>query len=410
MRVSKQIGFRGFLVLLLISLLVACGGKEERKAKYLERGKAYLAEKNYEKAGIEFKNVAQIDPKDARAFLYLGEVAEKEQEWAQAFGNYKRAIDLDPELIKPRTRLAQFYLAQAAAEKRRESAEGEANAMGLAQEQVKEVLTRDSGNLEGLTLEASIWVHEGKNAEAIQQLEKVLSRDPGVQSAAGLLAALYIQDKRTDEAEKILLKAIESSEEPDALRNRLAVFYRSQERNDKAEEIYRALIKDNPDELPHRVSLAAFFSQTKQLDKAESVLRESIAADPEDAQRYLLLTQFLASQRDNDTAIKELESVATSKPDLTDLQFGLVQLYLGNDRKDDAKVRLDKLIDDQGVEPAGLRARAVLAQILAAEKDESGRVDTLIAEVLDENPRDNDALLLRGRLAAGKKGLDCSNK
>ena len=259
MRVSKQIGFRGFLVLLLISVLVACGGKEERKAKYLERGKAYLAEKNYEKAGIEFKNVAQIDPKDARAFLYLGEVAEKEKEWAKAFGNYKRAIELDPELIKPRTRLAQFYLAQAAAEKRRESAEGEANAMGLAQEQVKEVLTRDSGNLEGLTLEASIWVQEGKKAEAIQQLEKVLSRDPGLQSAAGLLAGLYILDKRIDEAENILLKAIESNEEPDVLRSRLAVFYRSQEQNDKAEVILRALVKDNPDELTHRVSLGCVF-------------------------------------------------------------------------------------------------------------------------------------------------------
>ena len=133
------------------------------------------------------------------------------------------------------------------------------------------------------------------------------------------------------------------------------------------------------------------------------MLRETIDADPEDAQRYLLLTQFLASQRDNDAAIKELESIAASKPDLTDLQFGLVQLYLGNDRKEDAKARLDQLITGQGNEPAGLRARVLQAQILAAEKDKSGRVDTLIAEVLEENPRDNDALLLRGRLAAGKQ-------
>ena len=53
----------GVALLLAASLLTACGGKEERKAKYLEKGKAYLAEKNYDKAEIEFKNVLQIDPK-----------------------------------------------------------------------------------------------------------------------------------------------------------------------------------------------------------------------------------------------------------------------------------------------------------------------------------------------------------
>lgn len=143
MRVSKRIFLRSLLVLLGISLLVACGGKEERKAKYLERGKAYLAEKNYEKADIEFKNVAQIDPKDARAYRYLGELAEKDQRWPAAFGNYTRSIDLDPELICPRLCLAQFYLAQACAEKRRKNPTGEANALGLAQEQVKAVLARE---------------------------------------------------------------------------------------------------------------------------------------------------------------------------------------------------------------------------------------------------------------------------
>ena len=60
MRIINRLFVTGVTVLLAVSLLTACGGKEERKAKYLERGKAYLAEKNYEKARIEFKNVLQI--------------------------------------------------------------------------------------------------------------------------------------------------------------------------------------------------------------------------------------------------------------------------------------------------------------------------------------------------------------
>ena len=74
--------------LLVVFVLAGCGGAEERKAKYLERGKAYFEEENYDKARVEFRNVLQIDPKTAEPYLYLGQIAESEQEWRKAFGNY----------------------------------------------------------------------------------------------------------------------------------------------------------------------------------------------------------------------------------------------------------------------------------------------------------------------------------
>lgn len=40
---------------ILVVALSACGGAEDRKAKYVEKGKVYLAEKNYDKARIEIK-------------------------------------------------------------------------------------------------------------------------------------------------------------------------------------------------------------------------------------------------------------------------------------------------------------------------------------------------------------------
>jgi Tfp pilus assembly protein PilF len=86
-------------VLLVVFMLAGCGGAEERKAKYLERGKAYFEEQNYEKARVEFKNVLQIDPKTAAPYFYLGKIEEKSQNWRKAFGNYSKAVELDPELI-----------------------------------------------------------------------------------------------------------------------------------------------------------------------------------------------------------------------------------------------------------------------------------------------------------------------
>ena len=65
--------------------------------------------------------------------------------------------------------------------------------MGLVQEQIKEIQARDPENLEGLTLEASLWVNDGDTDKAMEQLERVVQKDPGLQSAAVLLAALYDQ-------------------------------------------------------------------------------------------------------------------------------------------------------------------------------------------------------------------------
>ena len=56
-------------MLLAVSIaLPGCGGKEERQAKYMEKGKAYMAQADYDKARIEFKNVLQIDPNNDDAY------------------------------------------------------------------------------------------------------------------------------------------------------------------------------------------------------------------------------------------------------------------------------------------------------------------------------------------------------
>ena len=156
MKLMNRLFAAGFVLLLITSLLTACGGKEERKAKYLEKGKAYLTEKNYDKAEIELKNVLQIDPKTAEAYLYLGEISERKRDWRKAFGNYNKASELDPELIEPRIHLAQIYLIQAGTLRARDDEEAAANTMGLVQEQIKEIQARDPENLEGLALEASL--------------------------------------------------------------------------------------------------------------------------------------------------------------------------------------------------------------------------------------------------------------
>ena len=81
-----------FIGLLAFTWLAGCGDAEEQKAKYLERGKTYFAEENFEKARVEFKNVLQIDPKDVEARYMLARIQEQKQNFRAAFKNYARVI------------------------------------------------------------------------------------------------------------------------------------------------------------------------------------------------------------------------------------------------------------------------------------------------------------------------------
>jgi tetratricopeptide (TPR) repeat protein len=97
-------------MLALALLLTACGGAEDRKSVYMERGLALMEEGNHEKARLEFKNVLQIDPKDADARFQLGLANEKLNEWRAAFQNYQAVLQLDETRHDARVKVAQILL------------------------------------------------------------------------------------------------------------------------------------------------------------------------------------------------------------------------------------------------------------------------------------------------------------
>src|SRR5512140_1132813 len=87
------------LLLLACFLLVACGGPEAKKAKFLKRGKEYYAKKDFVRAGLEFKNAVQIDPKFAEAYHQLGLSQLARADVRGAYGSLMKATELDPKLL-----------------------------------------------------------------------------------------------------------------------------------------------------------------------------------------------------------------------------------------------------------------------------------------------------------------------
>jgi Tfp pilus assembly protein PilF len=97
-------------VALSLAAVSGCGGAQARKARHLEKGQAYLAAGNDDKARVEFQNARQIDPKDPEALYELGVIAERMGNPRQAAQFYQGAIDVGPEYIPARAGLARLYL------------------------------------------------------------------------------------------------------------------------------------------------------------------------------------------------------------------------------------------------------------------------------------------------------------
>src|SRR2546423_1833986 len=90
---------RGLLFFLLATLalvaLTSCKDPEKAKAEHISRGEAYLKEKKYQEASLEFRNAVQIDDHSAPAHWGLARAYEGAGQLTQAVEELQRTIDLD---------------------------------------------------------------------------------------------------------------------------------------------------------------------------------------------------------------------------------------------------------------------------------------------------------------------------
>src|SRR5882724_9361988 len=97
MRFTRTVALSScILVVAMTGALSGCGGARARFASHLQRGQEFLASGNLDKAGVEFRNAAQIQPKNPRALYFNGRVAEARSNIREAYGYYQAAIDADP--------------------------------------------------------------------------------------------------------------------------------------------------------------------------------------------------------------------------------------------------------------------------------------------------------------------------
>jgi len=379
--------FIGLLSLTVLSVS-GCGGAEARKAKHLEKGQTYLANGNFEKARIEFQNVLQIAPKDVTARFDMGLVDEKLNNPREAAQFYQGTIDLDPQHVGARTRLARLYLLSGAPDR--------------ALDLIDPAMQSHPDDPELLTVRAAARMQHKDLSGAQTDAERAVQLAPTNEDAVAVLAGLYTSAGAKDKAQALLEQSIQKIPGTIDLRLVLAQLYSQGDRQTDAEALLIKVVELKPAERAHRLRLAQFYARLEKVDAAENTLREAVKALPADRDVKLALIEFLAARRSRDAAEKELKQMVARAPDDSELKFALARFYETGNQPALAEAIYQGVIDREKLNPAGLSARNRLATLRAQRGDTAGAL-ALSSEVLAKSPRDDDALLMRGNIALAKQ-------
>ncbi len=372
------------LISVILAILAGCGGADERKAAYLEKGNQLFSEGNYEKARLEFKNALQIDPKDADAHYKLGLALEKLGEWKPALSQFLAVLKLDDAHVGALVHTGQIYLL--------------GNALDQALENAEKAIAIDPEDPDALALRGGVRAKSGDIKGAFSDGQSALKKDPGHVNSIALLSALHLAQRESDKALALIDQGLKSHPENTNLLGLKAKVLMSQKKVDEAGEILEKIITIEPDQMVHRFQLAGFYSNQNKLDKAEKVLRDAAAYEKDDNKAKMVLIDFLAKKRGFEAAEKELLAEIEKHPDESVYQFGLAELYKTKDLNKSLKV-LQKIAKDNTYgAPDGLKAKSKMATLYMQLRnfDEARK---LAEEVLDESPKDTDALLVRSSLS-----------
>lgn len=380
--------FRFFSLFFVALILVACSSAQERKVKYLNKAQAYYDNKNYDKARVELSNALQIDPKYPEARYLIGQVAEKRGELRDAFINYQNAVDESPKFSAARAALARLYVM--------------AGALDKATDLVDTGLKDDPQSYELMTIHAAILAQGGNLKDAIEVAEAAHKLAPTDELNVALLASFYKQNNQLDRAVELVSEAIKHLPNSIDLHIVLADLESNLNNLDGAQKQFEEIIKLDPKKLDYRVHLAQFFIFRKDLDGAEMVLRQAIKDLPDLQDAKLALVDFLWSQKSEEEAVKFVTELVSKEPKNGQLKVTL-GTYLENQGKvDQAEQIFKEVIQNFGTDGAAFDARNRLAALYLMKRNKPQEASDLIEQVLKENARDNDALIMRANMALQK--------
>jgi tetratricopeptide (TPR) repeat protein len=374
-------GLRALLLVLLavsVAFAASCSNPEKAKAEHVARGEAFLKEKKWQEATLEFRNAIQIDENLAAAHWGLAQAYEQLGRVAEAMEELQQTVRLDPNNFTARLKLANAYLLAYSSGR-----EKNAEFLARAEQFANEILSRDARNPDGHILMANVLSLRGDNKQAEEKIKYAIGLDPKrVESHIGL-AKFYLQMNRAAEAEATFKQAISINERSSLARVEYGRFLVQAGRTADAEAEFRLAAESEPDNRDVRWILASFYLVNKQMEKAEAAYKEWAQLDWDKPDGRARLADFYATVGRYDEAANLYREIIQMSPDYARGRYRLGEISLQRGDAAGATAQVDELLKKNARDMQALFLRARLMMAAGKLKDALADLKT----VLDQEPR-----------------------
>jgi len=321
---------------------------QAREAKYLKRGDALLAKKDYSRAILEFQNASKAMPKDAEPYYKMGLAYLAVRDFNGAASMFHKATQLNPKHVQAQLKLAEIM----AATRDKKMVEDASN-------RLETILANAPDNAEASdTLAVAEW-KLGQPEDAQKRLEDTLQKTPGHLQASMTLARMKLVQKDLAGAEEVLKRAVASA--PDSPQAALALgqLYSISKQPEKAEAEIRRALQLDPKNASALAGLGAIEAAGHRTDEAEETYKR-LSALPDKEYKHMHAVFLFQSGR-RDLALAELLKLAQADPDDRAARSRLLAAYVTMGKMTEAQALLDAALKKNSKDTDALFQRAELS-------------------------------------------------
>ena len=347
--------------LLLLPLVVICAASCGRDPKvqagrYVENGNKVFAKAKYKEASIRYRRALQKDLRFGEAYYRLGLTNLKLAAYGDAVRSFRRAVELQPNNTDAIVKLADIYMVA--------TTQDASHAQELLQEAKDlsaKLLQLDANSYEGHRLAGQISLINGDAAGAVKEFEAAARAKPGQTDLALAYFQALESNKQSADAEKLALSVIENNKTFSPMYDQLYLTYMRQDQRDKAEQVLKQKIDNNPQQASYLIQLAGHYLLTRRREDLDSVVQRLDDEKKYPEGRLLAGDFFLFRAREFESARIQYEAGLKAFPQSKSVyQKRLVELFAMTGRNPEA--------------------------------------NEMLASVLKDNPKDNDAIAMRAAL------------
>src|SRR6187551_1123184 len=273
-----------FLILpLLVVLGAGCAKKTEKRDSLLAAANTHYLAGDYNKAEVEYLNALKVEPLNPTAIGRLALIYTNQGKISIAITYLRKAIELNPEDLDVRIKIAQFDIASGNLKEARAKA--------------NYVLERRPSDPDAPQLLVSAIGSQDEVAPTIDQLRKL----PGAAAnGAPVLTALALiegRQNRIPEVELLLQQAIKADSNYADAHSAQATVWLHKKDIPAATASYKRAAELSPIRSPRWVQYAQFLARTGNATEANAVLQSVTMKAPEFVPAWTLLAGFALAEK-----------------------------------------------------------------------------------------------------------------